>query len=294
MASMVVAIRQVCALTIQNWWKKCYKRLKTSRASGFECSVIPTSWKRQSNASSVPSVLLAHGNNKFDLYKKNSTKIKRTASSNSADSRRTTTTHSSSGDRFDRGYYNRSHVDLYDEDIDDRLKLDDENFEASISLLTKMQNGIVGRFVKFFKRRMKGDQPKKKKNRLRNVFKRVKKKDEISQTPPTPMIGDPEVNAELPDPLSLYQPLEEDESIKIEYTAQWVPQDVDSFSIMAGSFASFSDMDEIHNLAPDDLQSVSDDESCRYDDEDLSIRPLLLVPSRTYNSHDESVPFDEI
>jgi len=314
MASMAVAIRQVCALTIQNWWEKCYKRLKTS---GFELWGIPASWKIQSNASSVPSFLLARGNNKFDLYNKNSTKDEQTAISDSADSKRTaTTTNSSASDRFDQGCNNRAHTDFGDEEIDDTLKLNDENFESSISLLTTMQNGIVGRFVKLFKRRVQGDQSKKKekkKSRLRNLFKRRKNKGEVPQTRTPPMIGVPDVNAELPDdPLSLYQPLDEDESIQIEsdtcsavpdkndvvpkeYTAQWVPQDFDSFSIMAESFASVSGIDEVYNLVTDDLESESSANEWSYDDQE-SYRPVQLVPSPTYDTYgnEESVPFDEI
>eukprot|EP00559_Dactyliosolen_fragilissimus_P001107 CAMPEP_0184861750 /NCGR_PEP_ID=MMETSP0580-20130426/6360_1 /TAXON_ID=1118495 /ORGANISM="Dactyliosolen fragilissimus" /LENGTH=316 /DNA_ID=CAMNT_0027359347 /DNA_START=637 /DNA_END=1587 /DNA_ORIENTATION=+ len=92
----------------------------------------------------------------------------------------------------------------------------------SVSLLKKRKNGRIGRFVKLFSRdshkakknydvKSEADKKKdslnaKKKNKKRFLYPRQKEKS----TDPEYMIGDPEINKTLPDPLTLYKPLPDD------------------------------------------------------------------------------------
>ncbi len=217
LASMAVSIRHICAMIIQDWWVERLERMKVSRAIGFDASAIPESWgetstsKLSSDFHFFPDDLrgefLANPEN-------DGSKFRQSASPRS----------SAWNGHFDTEYYKNSRVHEYNDDVDVNLDIVDESFEASISLLTKIQNGITGRFVKIFNKKKttsESHKEKKKRKPLKKIFGRGKKKanDPVIDELDLEMIGDPVVNANLPDPLSLYQPLddddEDDDSLKV-------------------------------------------------------------------------------
>ena len=313
---MAVSVRHVCASIIQTWWRHRSGRLSCKDEEGFDSAAnFPSSW----NKTETDSIASAEESFFPEVSPARSTRRNR-PSSRSAESDQTSTTNSTQSGRFNVGYYNKSHADLYEEEVDVSLKLDNEDYEVSVSLLRKMHHGIIGRFVKIFKKKPRGNKliKKEKKLRLKKLFKRGKKKE---SSPPPLMLGDPEVNAELPDPLSLYQPLEEEEekceTAMIESepnetmknlgenehpteetgedTTQWTfPSNGDSFSLMAGSFATFPEMNE-RIIYPQ--FEPSDNESSIFENDEYQSPPtspmrhsdIALIKSLTY----ESVPFDE-
>ena len=284
-ASMAVAVRQVCAILIQKWWKKHFPLLKAKRSDGFHSSAIPSSWNKQSVTRKVPEFIFDKDRDYGAPAKINQKQL----SPSSADSKRTATSNSSTSERFDKDYYNRSHANLYEDDIDGALKAGDETFEISVSLLKKLHNGVVGRFVKIFRKRPNGVETKNKSmKRLKNLFKRRKKGEKRAHSPSSPMLGDPDVNAELPDPLSLYRPLEDEGQDKDYSSAQEVLFDVlaeetiaskeqasqwnfdgdfDAFSIMAESFANNTQDGDFSTAHPLEDGSEKDGNVDVYDDD---------------------------
>jgi hypothetical protein len=172
------------------------------------------------------------------------------------------------------------------------------NFEASVSLLTKLHKGIIGRIVKIFRRVPRRRKSKRKSSRSNKRF-RFFRKDKASQASPRPMLGDPEVNAELPDPLSLYYPLAEEEQMPHDSTTSStsthgafnecasqlrVNDDLDAFSLVAGSIDHFLLQEELMNFdcSSSDGEGISfDDGSCASD-------------TSSNESAEESVPWDEV
>jgi len=325
-ASMAVAVRQVCANLIQKWWKRHFPLLKAKRSDGFQSSAIPSSWNKQSRTHKLPEFIF----DKDRDYGAPATRNQKPLSPSSADSKRTTTSNSSTSERFDKDYYNRSHANLYEDDTDGPLKVEDETFEISVSLLKKLHNGVVGRFVKIFRKRPSGVKTKKKSRKLlKNLFKRRKKRENQAHSPSSPMLGDPDVNAELPDPLSLYRPLE-DETQEMDYfnaeqgpfdeladenilskeqASQWnVDGDFDAFSLMAESFANntqdgnfstaHSFEDGSHKDDDVDVYDEDFDVECYSDDEsDCSLEESSSFAQSTsptiFSTENESVPWDE-
>ena len=165
--------------------------------------------------------------------------------------------------------------------------------------------------------------------RLKNLFKRGKKRE----TPTAPMLGDPDVNADLPDPLSLYHRLEETEECKDqfseeedstifpaeedvvskEYAVQWnMTGDLDAFSLMAESLANDTKdedfflatflennceehEDEIHN---DDDADYNDDNCHSEDNSEYFVQKSSVIALSNSpivaSISNESSPWDEM
>mmetsp|Transcript_15977 Transcript_15977/g.23351 ORF Transcript_15977/g.23351 Transcript_15977/m.23351 type:complete len:1212 (+) Transcript_15977:136-3771(+) len=209
LASMVVSIRHICAATIQQWWKISKKSLGETRAMGFDSSAFPTAWTENKTS--------------YDMFPDLFSDLISSQKYDRPNSRESTTptsdTSTSRSENFDVEYYQKPQANFHDDEVDANLDMDDEAFVSQVSLLTKMQNGFVGRVLKIFKRHpiMKkkyGDsdesKPKKKKKKIRlKAFRKDKRKIKDTALEPV-MIGDAQANEALPDPNSLYQPLEED------------------------------------------------------------------------------------
>merc|ERR1712038_846986 len=78
----------------------------------------------------------------------------------------------------------------------------DDDLEASLSLLTKVRFGKVGRFIKKFRRRKTNEGKRK-----RSLFS-FRKRQETQDS--KILADDVEVDEELPDPMSCYLPLEDE------------------------------------------------------------------------------------
>lgn len=85
-----------------------------------------------------------------------------------------------------------------------------EDIEASLSLLTKVRRGKIGRFLKRFRRKQtdKGIGSKRRKRPM--LFFRKREERET----PMDLFEDPEIT--IPDPLTLYKPLEEDNETSVQ------------------------------------------------------------------------------
>ncbi len=313
LASMAVSIRHICAMIIQDWWSEQLERLRVSRATGFDASAIPDSWGEISTPKSSSDFQFF-----TDIYDEYSIRPGNTLNQfRQSESPRS----SMWNGQFDTEYYNKSRAHEFNDDVDVNLDIVDESFEASISLLTKIQNGIAGRFVKIFnKKKMASEDHKERKKRkpLKKIFGRGKRKghdpvvDEVDLT----MIGDPAVNAYLPDPLSLYQPLdddhEDDDSLKVltdeiqnvetngtssegskssssmhlSTATGSKDEDFSRFSADSSIFADFKvDPNAVISTMMDGLSNTPH----RHDEWDVN-EDIGIEPSRTF----ESIPFDEV
>ncbi len=311
---MAVAVRRVCALIIQHWWKKHLKLLKASRLNAFDSSDFPSTWKNVSTKSENPFITVEKVGGCIFEDRTAHVQTVQASMSKGGDSQTSGTRSSDFSlqcEKFesscDNAYYDKSHANLYEDDLEDTKRFtQDENVEASISLLTKIQNGILGRFVKYFKKRTKKTK-RKTQQRLRKIFKKKKNHKSVTEQK-TAMIGDPETQTELPDPLSLYLPLvEEDENnVRIQdetqsgseqdaltgIATQWVAPDaesVNSFSLLAGSFG-------VEEYAPSGFGAhFEDDDDCSSSEAGDSVSlftysDVALVEAMTI----DPAPFDEI
>lgn len=229
LASMVVSIRHICASTIQKWWKISKKNLGERRAMGFDSSAFPTAWTE--NKTSYDMFPDLFSDIILDKYSGTSQKYHRPNSRESTTP--TSDTSTSRSENFDLEYYQKPQANVHDDEVDANLDMDDEAFVSQVSLLTKMQNGFVGRVLKIFKRqpitrKNYGDtdesKPKKKKKKIRlRAFRKDKRKIKETALEPV-MIGDSRANEALPDPNSLYQPLEEDIEEEMAFRRLLAPQ----------------------------------------------------------------------
>lgn len=239
--SMAVCVKNVCAKVIQIWWKKQITSLRSERNNGFDASTIPSSWNTMSRAVAVPAFLGNH-----DVPKNEN----RPKSACSNDSKRTSTTSSSNNpEAIDCKYYGESHANMYEDDDENFITIDDDNYISSMSLLKKFHKGIFGRMIKLFRKRPKATKKKKKRRGMKKLKKLLKRGKKKENTPTKKiMIGDEEANAELPDPLSLYRPLED--------TAP--KDDSAELSIDGSHMFNFADFSKFDNASEYDQLSFSE------------------------------------
>jgi hypothetical protein len=198
--SMVVAVRIVCAKTIQRNWRKASLELKNRRETGFDLSHLPRDWYENIHSADVG---IPFFKDDFEAIVGISV-LKEAQSSQSLPN--------SKAVELDTEYYKQANQNIYDDDAaDDALEVhENSQFIASISLLPKIFNGIVGRFVKIFRKNkhqhiQEGKKVRTKDKKVLRLFKRSKQKNK-----PNPMDDDLNFETSLPDPLSLYEPLEDD------------------------------------------------------------------------------------
>jgi len=133
-------------------------------------------------------------------------------------------------------------------DFQDYASTTDDDLEASLSLLTKVRFGKVGRFIKRFRRR-KTDEGKRKR-RKRSLFS-FRKREE-SQDPKI-LAADVEVDEELPDPMSCYLPLEDEIDTSVHGSTE-CPYLVNT------SYENDEDKDDFENYNNDSVLSAPFDE----------------------------------
>eukprot|EP00557_Chaetoceros_sp_GSL56_P013939 CAMPEP_0176484392 /NCGR_PEP_ID=MMETSP0200_2-20121128/4428_1 /TAXON_ID=947934 /ORGANISM="Chaetoceros sp., Strain GSL56" /LENGTH=826 /DNA_ID=CAMNT_0017880859 /DNA_START=544 /DNA_END=3024 /DNA_ORIENTATION=+ len=291
---MAVEVLHVCSNVIQIWWKKYGMRLKRMREMGYEPTSMPLSWNKESKARSLPA---------FDLDIECTSRIydcQRPPSATTAVAKVTSNTISLVSDHFAKDYYGRPNANIHDDDeyFDEVCNVQHNNFEASVSLLTKLHNGIFGRIVKIFRRVPRRRKSNRKSRKFKKRF-RFFRKEKASIASPRPMLGDPEVNAELPDPLSLYCPLVDDEErlhdLAVSSTSthrtfnesasqNHFNDDLDAFSLVAGSLDHVMIEEEVMNL---DYSS--------FDGDAISLDDRTCSSNTSSNaSAEESVPWDEV
>lgn len=199
--SMIVAIRIVCAKTIQRNWRKASLALKNRRETGFDISHLPRDWYENMQSADVG---IPFFKDDFEAIVGISVLKKANSSQSPPNSRKAV--------KLDTEYYQQANQNIYDDDAaDDALEVhENSQFLASISLLPKIFNGIVGRFVKIFRKNKHQQFQESKKVRTKDkkvlkFFKRSRQKNKHNT-----MGDDLNFETSLPDPLSLYEPLEDD------------------------------------------------------------------------------------
>jgi hypothetical protein len=112
---------------------------------GYEPLSLPWYWKNESKGHNVPAFVIDND------HVSSLRDCQRLQSAASAVTKVTSTTISLSSDHLEKDYYSRPNANLIEDDecLDEVCNLKNENFEASISLLTKLHKGIIGRIVKF-------------------------------------------------------------------------------------------------------------------------------------------------
>lgn len=212
-SSMIVAVRIVCAERIQRWWRNASVALTHRRETGFDISLVPKDWYENMKLTDVG---IPFFKDDFEAIVGISTsKFTKTAS-------RRCVTDSDEAFVFDTEYYQQANQNMYEDDAaDDVLEVhENSQFVASVSLLPKIFNGIVGRFVKIFRKNkqqkyQEGKKIQKKEKRAIQFFKRSKRKSNRN-----PSSDDLHSETLLPDPLSMYESLE-DETPGVASTASF-------------------------------------------------------------------------
>jgi hypothetical protein len=201
--SMVVAVRIVCAKKIQRCWRNALIELKNRRETGFDILNLPKDWYE--NMQFVDAGIPFFKDDFEALIGIGVSKYKRTQSSQPLQG-------PSKDIEFDTEYYQQANQSIYQDEVaDEELEVhENSQFLASISLLPKIFNGVIGRFVKIFRKNKDQQSHEVKKVRMKDkkvlkFFKRKKRKLKRNQ-----MRDDLIFETSLPDPLSLYEPLEDD------------------------------------------------------------------------------------
>ena len=212
-SSMIVAVRIVCAKRIQRWWRNESIVLTHRRETGFDVSLLPKDWYENMKLTDVG---IPFFKDDFEaIVGINTSKFTKTASPRSpADFDKAFA--------FDTEYYQQANQNVYEDDAaDDVLEVhENSQFIASLSLLPKFFNGIVGRFVKIFRKNkqqkyQEGKKICKKEKRVLKLFKRSKRKNNQN-----PSSNDMNSETSLPDPNSMYESLE-DETPGVAWTASF-------------------------------------------------------------------------
>ena len=297
---MAVAIHQVCAHLIQTWYRKRIQLTRERRADGFDAFALPLSWNKENTYDETGSVFFPQNesiitpkleNKEFDNRTKSRTSKSSISSSHSKQASTCTdiSLHTDAS-KFDKDYYNRSHTNFYDEDLCDTFEVEHGEVEASISLLAKVQNGMLGRFVKFFRKKANKRNKKKKKLRIKKLFKKRSIKETQPHDEPSTMLGDPEANANLPDPLSLYHALleEEDEHGDMDTQQILTMNRIDNVERIKIIPKEESVQFNSHKTA----RPIEDEDSSSEEDFDRHFTFSDAALVRVLTS--ESVPFDEI
>lgn len=201
--SMVVAVRIVCAKKIQRCWRNALVELKNRRETGFDISNLPKDWYE--NMQLVDTGIPFFKDDFEALIGIGVSKCKRTQSSQPLQG-------PSNDIEFDTEYYQQANQSIYEDEVaDEELEVhENSQFLASISLLPKIFNGVIGRFVKIFRKNKDQQSHEGKKVRMKDkkvlkFFKRNKRKLKRNQ-----MRDDLIFETSIPDPLTLYESLEDD------------------------------------------------------------------------------------
>lgn len=216
--SMILAVRDVCASRIQRWWRSKITSIRKNRDMGFDHTLLPGDWYTNVNTSNF-GIPFFHDD--FEsIIGMNATRLKKIKPSVPS-----TVSQSKMSLAYDRDYYKRANKNLYEDDADDNALIvpGDADFIASISLLPKIFGGIVGRFVKIFKKKKKikdsNDCGGEKTGKRR--FKIFKREKQIIQDDSRFEKNYDNSSSFLQDTYTLYRPLEDDNIPGVALTSSY-------------------------------------------------------------------------